>query len=95
MLLCRCVEKVVNFVQLGELFYAGSHGLDIQGPCEGLCALKDPSLCSYQVGLFTWVADSQFATIRKLNGFARIRPGFAMLPDILRFNQDATASPAN
>jgi len=30
-----------------------------------------------------WVDHSQFATIRKLNGFARIRPGFAMLFDIV------------
>ena len=45
--------------------------------------------------LNSWVVDSQFATIRTLNRFARIRPGFAMLLDILRFNQDATASPAN
>lgn len=45
----RCVEKVVGFVKLRELFYAGSHGLDIQGPEEGLCKLQDPSMCSYQV----------------------------------------------
>ena len=32
----------------------------------------------------TWVGDSQFATIRKLNGFVRIRPGFAMLLDIVQ-----------
>jgi len=44
----RCVEKVVGFVKLRELFYAGSHGLDIQGPEEGLCKLQDPSMCSYQ-----------------------------------------------
>ena len=25
-------DKVLNFVQLRELFYAGSHGLDIIGP---------------------------------------------------------------
>ena len=31
-----------------------------------------------------WVVDSQFATIRKLNGFARVRPGFAMLLDIVQ-----------
>ena len=33
---------------------------------------------------FSWVVGSQFARIRKLNGFARIRPGFAMLHDIVR-----------
>ena len=43
-----------------------------------------------------WVVDSQFATIRKLNGFARIRPGFAMLLDIVQIALLCyTASPAN
>ncbi|XP_020249667.1 probable trehalose-phosphate phosphatase 6 [Asparagus officinalis] len=28
----RCRDKVYNFVKLGELFYAGSHGMDIKGP---------------------------------------------------------------
>ncbi|PKA49078.1 putative trehalose-phosphate phosphatase 6 [Apostasia shenzhenica] len=28
----RCIDKVFGFVQLAELFYAGSHGMDIKGP---------------------------------------------------------------
>uniref|UniRef100_A0A453R504 Trehalose 6-phosphate phosphatase n=1 Tax=Aegilops tauschii subsp. strangulata TaxID=200361 RepID=A0A453R504_AEGTS len=28
----RCVEKVCSFVGLSELYYAGSHGMDIKGP---------------------------------------------------------------
>ncbi|CAL5043726.1 unnamed protein product [Urochloa decumbens] len=28
----RCVEKVCNFVGLSDLYYAGSHGMDIKGP---------------------------------------------------------------
>ncbi|PWZ14779.1 putative trehalose-phosphate phosphatase 3 [Zea mays] len=28
----RCRDKVLNFVKLTELYYAGSHGMDIQGP---------------------------------------------------------------
>ncbi|WVZ81924.1 hypothetical protein U9M48_029249 [Paspalum notatum var. saurae] len=28
----RCVEKVHSFVGLSELYYAGSHGMDIKGP---------------------------------------------------------------
>ncbi|CAA7401708.1 unnamed protein product [Spirodela intermedia] len=28
----RCKDKVFGFVQLAELYYAGSHGMDIQGP---------------------------------------------------------------
>ncbi|KAG6488154.1 hypothetical protein ZIOFF_056913 [Zingiber officinale] len=28
----RRLDKVINFVQLAELYYAGSHGMDIKGP---------------------------------------------------------------
>ncbi|KAH7293494.1 hypothetical protein KP509_28G028300 [Ceratopteris richardii] len=31
----RSREKVYEFVQLPELYYAGSHGMDIMGPAEG------------------------------------------------------------
>lgn len=31
----RCRAKVYNFVKLSELYYAGSHGMDIKGPTQG------------------------------------------------------------
>ncbi|KAM0006707.1 putative trehalose-phosphatase [Helianthus debilis subsp. tardiflorus] len=31
----RCRDKVYNFVKLAELYYAGSHGMDIRGPSTG------------------------------------------------------------
>ncbi|MCL7043043.1 hypothetical protein MKW94_027060 [Papaver nudicaule] len=31
----RSRDKVYNFVQLAELYYAGSHGMDIKGPTKG------------------------------------------------------------
>ncbi|KAG6400251.1 hypothetical protein SASPL_137076 [Salvia splendens] len=31
----RCRAKVYDFVQLTELYYAGSHGMDIKGPSKG------------------------------------------------------------
>ncbi|KAL5556003.1 hypothetical protein UlMin_038239 [Ulmus minor] len=31
----RCRDKVYGFVQLAELYYAGSHGMDIKGPAKG------------------------------------------------------------
>ncbi|KAK4353100.1 hypothetical protein RND71_028618 [Anisodus tanguticus] len=31
----RCRDKVYSFVQLAELYYAGSHGMDIEGPSKG------------------------------------------------------------
>ncbi|KAK7311614.1 hypothetical protein RJT34_09871 [Clitoria ternatea] len=30
----RCRDKVYNFVKLAELYYAGSHGMDIKGPTK-------------------------------------------------------------
>ncbi|KAL5055245.1 hypothetical protein RYX36_035927, partial [Vicia faba] len=30
----RCRDKVFNFVKLGELYYAASHGMDIMGPTK-------------------------------------------------------------
>jgi trehalose-6-phosphatase len=32
----RCVEKVYSFVGLPELYYAGSHGMDIKGPTSNV-----------------------------------------------------------
>ncbi|KAA8530879.1 hypothetical protein F0562_005497 [Nyssa sinensis] len=31
----RCRDKVYGFVRLAELYYAGSHGMDIKGPSKG------------------------------------------------------------
>ncbi|KAM7516804.1 hypothetical protein LguiA_006387 [Lonicera macranthoides] len=31
----RCNAKVCSFVRLSELYYAGSHGMDIKGPAKG------------------------------------------------------------
>ncbi|XAR73361.1 Trehalose-phosphatase [Bertholletia excelsa] len=31
----RCRDKVYKFVKLAELYYAGSHGMDIKGPSKG------------------------------------------------------------
>ncbi|KAI5074803.1 hypothetical protein GOP47_0010764 [Adiantum capillus-veneris] len=36
----RSREKVYEFVQLPELYYAGSHGMDIMGPAEGCNGCK-------------------------------------------------------
>ncbi|XP_010422893.1 PREDICTED: probable trehalose-phosphate phosphatase I isoform X1 [Camelina sativa] len=36
----RCIDKVYNFVKLAELYYAGSHGMDIIGPAKGFSRHK-------------------------------------------------------
>ncbi|KAK3033395.1 hypothetical protein RJ639_033902 [Escallonia herrerae] len=43
----RCRDKVYSFVQLAELYYAGSHGMDIKGPSKGSKYKKSiqPVLC--------------------------------------------------
>ncbi|KAK9069442.1 hypothetical protein SSX86_011346 [Deinandra increscens subsp. villosa] len=38
----RCRDKVYNFVKLAELYYAGSHGMDIRGPSKGSKYKKCP-----------------------------------------------------
>ncbi|KAJ1398648.1 Trehalose-phosphatase [Sesbania bispinosa] len=37
----RCRDKVYNFVRLAELYYAGSHGMDIKGPTRDSKYNKD------------------------------------------------------
>ncbi|KAE9608024.1 putative trehalose-phosphatase [Lupinus albus] len=37
----RCKDKVYNFVRLEELYYAGSHGLDIKGPSRSSKYIKN------------------------------------------------------
>ncbi|KAM0976201.1 hypothetical protein FF1_019184 [Malus domestica] len=36
----RCRDKVYKFVRLAELYYAGSHGMDIKGPAKGSKYMK-------------------------------------------------------
>jgi len=41
LVLLWCVfSQVYEFVQLPELFYAGSHGMDIMGPADGCNGFK-------------------------------------------------------
>ncbi|CAI0429202.1 unnamed protein product [Linum tenue] len=43
----RCRDKVYKFVRLAELYYAGSHGMDIKGPEKGSKYTKgtEPVIC--------------------------------------------------
>ncbi|CAN1343399.1 Probable trehalose-phosphate phosphatase J [Linum perenne] len=43
----RCRDKVYKFVRLAELYYAGSHGMDIKGPKKGSKYTKEiePVIC--------------------------------------------------
>ncbi|GAV82560.1 Trehalose_PPase domain-containing protein [Cephalotus follicularis] len=44
----RCIDKVFNFVKLTELYYAGSHGMDIKGPKKGSKFTKDSESLLFQ-----------------------------------------------
>lgn len=44
----RCRDKVYNFVKLAELYYAGSHGMDIKGPAKGSKHLKKSQAVLFQ-----------------------------------------------
>lgn len=45
----RCRDKVYNFVRLPELYYAGSHGMDITGPSIGS---KNTKVSHFHIMLF-------------------------------------------
>nr|GMC66351.1 probable trehalose-phosphate phosphatase J [Ipomoea batatas] len=44
----RCRDKVYNFVRLAELYYAGSHGMDIKGPSKGSKYMKGAESVHFQ-----------------------------------------------
>ncbi|KAI5669902.1 hypothetical protein M9H77_19755 [Catharanthus roseus] len=44
----RCRDKVYSFVRLAELYYAGSHGMDIKGPSKGSKCKKGVQTVPFQ-----------------------------------------------
>ncbi|KAA8546838.1 hypothetical protein F0562_003238 [Nyssa sinensis] len=48
----RCRDKVYSFVRLAELYYAGSHGMDIKGPSKGSKYKKVSERAGTQAVLF-------------------------------------------
>ncbi|KAL7131527.1 hypothetical protein ABFS83_12G009500 [Erythranthe nasuta] len=44
----RCRDKVYSFVRLAELYYAGSHGMDIKGPSKGSIHKKGAEAVLFQ-----------------------------------------------
>ena len=65
----RGLEKVTSFVKLDELYYAGSHGLDITGPTSGnavSCLLHQP--VPWAAGLMDSVHDALVARVAHIEG---------------------------
>jgi trehalose 6-phosphate phosphatase len=75
----RGLDKVTAFVQLSELYYAGSHGLDIAGPAASACGSsgdggaspKTPLLhqpVPWAVALMDSVHDALVARVQHIEG---------------------------
>ncbi|KAL0660530.1 hypothetical protein Bca4012_081115 [Brassica carinata] len=59
----RCREKVYNFVKLTELYYAGSHGMDIKGPEQGSKYKDDKSLLCQPATEFLPMIDENWSDL--------------------------------
>ncbi|XP_027938843.1 probable trehalose-phosphate phosphatase C isoform X2 [Vigna unguiculata] len=46
----RCIDKVYSFVRLAEVYYAGSHGMDIKGPTNRRSTKKGNDAVLFQPG---------------------------------------------
>nr|VDC98547.1 unnamed protein product [Brassica oleracea] len=68
----RCREKVYNFVKLTELYYAGSHGMDIKGPAQGSKYKEGKSLLCQPATEFLAMIDEVY---QKLVEKTKVTPG--------------------
>ncbi|CAL9056631.1 unnamed protein product [Musa banksii] len=59
----RCLDKVINFVRLANLYYAGSHGMDIKGP-------KKPRHTKARAKPVVFQAASEFLPMIQAVGFS-------------------------
>ncbi|KAL0698549.1 hypothetical protein Bca4012_054671 [Brassica carinata] len=65
-------KKVYNFVKLTELYYAGSHGMDIKGPAQGSKYKEDKSLLCQPATEFLPMIDEVY---QKLVEKTKVTPG--------------------
>uniref|UniRef100_A0A7N1A3Y9 Trehalose 6-phosphate phosphatase n=1 Tax=Kalanchoe fedtschenkoi TaxID=63787 RepID=A0A7N1A3Y9_KALFE len=60
----RCLDKVFRFVKLAELYYAGSHGMDIKGPATGSeCDNKGTSVVFQAASEFVPMIDQVYKAL--------------------------------
>jgi trehalose 6-phosphate phosphatase len=64
----RCLSKVTAFVQLEELFYAGSHGFDIVGPRSGGAAVLVHQPVPWAASLMDSVHDVLVSAVAHIEG---------------------------
>ncbi|KAK4356667.1 hypothetical protein RND71_025638 [Anisodus tanguticus] len=61
----RCRDKVYSFVRLAELYYAGSHGMDIKGPSKGSKYKKGGQAVLFQAAIeFIPMIDEVYKTLQ-------------------------------
>ncbi|GAB2226064.1 hypothetical protein Drorol1_Dr00021850 [Drosera rotundifolia] len=62
----RCRDKVYDFVRLAELYYAGSHGMDIKGPAKGSKYIKGSQTVFFQpAGEFLPMIDEVYKVLQE------------------------------
>ncbi|CAM8986592.1 unnamed protein product [Rhodiola kirilowii] len=59
----RCLDKVYGFVKLAELYYAGSHGMDIKGPTKGSKCNKSSSVMFQPATEFVPMIDQAYKAL--------------------------------
>uniref|UniRef100_A0A0E0KEG2 Trehalose 6-phosphate phosphatase n=1 Tax=Oryza punctata TaxID=4537 RepID=A0A0E0KEG2_ORYPU len=63
----RCRDKVLSFVRLEELYYAGSHGMDIQGPTAASKG-EESVLCQPAREFLPMIGEAYAALVEKVEG---------------------------
>ncbi|XP_057971889.1 probable trehalose-phosphate phosphatase J isoform X2 [Malania oleifera] len=62
----RCRDKVYSFVRLAELYYAGSHGMDIKGPSKkGSKCKKSQTILCQPASEFLPMIDEVYQTLQE------------------------------
>uniref|UniRef100_I1PBV8 Trehalose 6-phosphate phosphatase n=1 Tax=Oryza glaberrima TaxID=4538 RepID=I1PBV8_ORYGL len=69
----RCRDKVLSFVGLEELYYAGSHGMDIQGPTNAAASKggeeeEESVLCQPAREFLPMIGEAYAALVEKVEG---------------------------
>ncbi|XP_022637841.1 probable trehalose-phosphate phosphatase H isoform X1 [Vigna radiata var. radiata] len=86
----RCIDKVYSFVRLAELYYAGSHGMDIKGPTNRRSTKKVRKSFHNQINetkifimvSFPLIIDSYFFVFFQGNEAVLFQPASEFLPMI-------------
>ncbi|KAL3619717.1 hypothetical protein CASFOL_034629 [Castilleja foliolosa] len=62
----RCLAKLYKFVRLSELYYAGSHGMDIKGPSKGQKKGNQTVLCQPAIEFLPMIDEVHKSLVEKV-----------------------------